>query len=1545
VKLFDLESGQHTVVLWENDHDPNTDNASKYNQNRRAGDVAISNQGVYVWYDDMTKAIVDSGGAFPSQIPGWVARFSFDTVPSTSQTDPPPAPNTFRNHRAWNDGHVMITPKALYTYSTDPQQYIVPLVANARDPLTPEANRAAFPPADGGANIGDVILALDTRHIWQVRNVPPPAWDQTKAYADNDLVTYNGQTYRLDLTAGKPAGSPWDPSPTIWVPDTNPQWVDTGVVAPTEGWEKRVEFARHEPIYAGPKDLPSGDPNDLTNAEPWLTARLAGDVKDDDRLITDSAVWEHETDPAMLALVAEPKATQLGQGLVGNASGHLGSRGDFGFRFARAFTQGDVVIMEHENNRAWVYDGGNWVDTGNDYPTAGWVKQFDFAGGGGSHAFMGPKDLPTGDPNQDPTLATGTGYQQGDHLVTDKAVWFWNTDVKIAAFYGEPGVQQFGNGGSGTAADTTALNAIPVMLTGDLVVTLDDGVAHVYDGTQWVAGGTYTVPAWAKEFDFASGGGSTTETVVYADALHGLPASLEPNAAGSEYQRGQHKGTTLSVGTFMVTPKAVWQLAGDMNDWLHFQTGVDPETEDYKSDAVMNPHGFKGMTITPKRYIGHFMNTADMLADPGFTTAGDWALLDFNSNPPQTLHVQVYAGPAYGPASNGSNWDGIQTLAPAAMHDFPWDPNLGAQPVPSWVKLFDFDLGHATVNTITATGFTPTDITITNPKEGDLAFNTVDKLWWVYGMDPAHPGQMIWLQGGGGSGHTFAGPKDLPTGDPNLDPKYATGTGFAQGEHLVTDRAVWFWNKSFAATATQPGSNAIAALYAEPGATSFGHHNSLTGSPRNAVADFDPSVTGRHGTAVGQLLISKDTNDAFVWDGTAWVKGGNYPPTANSWVKEFDLKSAEHPFMGPKDLASGDPNRDPNLATGAGFSQGDHLVTDKSVWFWNVGSPQTAALYGERTATQLGGVADSGVAADTTALNALVGMAPGDLVVTLDDNVAHVWDGAAWVAGGTYTASGWVKEFDLSGGTVYASDQVGDDPITARPAIVPNVGDVFANTADHVAWVYGIPDYPQTQTPTWIQLGALRPVVTYYTASGITPFTNPPIRPDGNPPAEGDTAFNRLDGLTWLFKSDGSGGGSWHLISQPPMVTVSTTPGDDPATAGPVNPLRGDVYINSADATSWVFGPGGTWVPSTPATGSVFVSDTALEVPVATTPTPPAGETVWTPPAGTVLEEGDRYVNRTDHRNWVYGPDPSAAGALAWIPLPADNSASVTVTPGEVPENPTGAESQYVFGRPPRIGDLFYNVPDQRLFIRAQNPAGAGDIWQEVASGGGGGNFGGLIGTAASHNDNRYAWADFFGGQTVIDGQVTMEWHEAGQTAAVDHIEVGKAYDVVVNWGRAGTNASFQFTAPSLPDQGNGLGAGIFDFRKADGTRFTTPVLTAADIPIRWGYWADLFAGETETGTVGATGVVGAPGSQRMAPGSNTVQDGQFLRIDTLPADGRIPAKVLGIGGQQAAIGDMILMHRTGTAQTPRLELVRRDVPTPTRPKVTIDNSFGGRPL
>ena len=393
------------------------------------------------------------------------------------------------------------------------------------------------------------------------------------------------------------------------------------------------------------------------------------------------------------------------------------------------------------------------------------------------------------------------------------------------------------------------------------------------DGAGWIAEYTAGLLTWEP----LPGGGSGT---LYVGPTQGLPASGDPNSAGSPYRGGSYAGKTYPAGQFMVTPDAVWQLARDMNDFFHVVTGVDPVSQDVTDVPTMSAHGLKALRIKPVRYIDHFFDDATiMMNDPRFTTAGDWCLQDWNTATKQQVRINIYAGPAYGPPTSNLAWDQVQTLT--STIEFEWDPTLGGTPVPSWIKVYDFDKGHPTINTLTAPGIVPAVAAIINAKVGDLTLNTVDKLWWVYVRDPADPTQFIWLPGGGGSGHGFAGPKDLPSGDPRTDPKYSTGAGFANGEHLVTDTAVWFWNVN---------NPVLAALYTEPNATMLGHKNSLTGAIRNGEAAFGALLAGRKGSAVGEVLVSLDDLQAHVWDGATWVPGGTYS-RAGGWVKEFDISS------------------------------------------------------------------------------------------------------------------------------------------------------------------------------------------------------------------------------------------------------------------------------------------------------------------------------------------------------------------------------------------------------------------------------------------------------------------------------------------------------------------------------------------------------------------------------------------------------------------------------------------------------------------------------
>ena len=209
------------------------------------------------------------------------------------------------------------------------------------------------------------------------------------------------------------------------------------------------------------------------------------------------------------------------------------------------------------------------------------------------------------------------------------------------------------------------------------------------------------------------------------------------------------------------------------------------------------------------------------------------------------------------------------------------------------------------------------------------------------------------------------------------------------------------------------------------------------------------------------------------------------------------------------------------------------------------------------------------------------------------------------------------------------------------------------------------------------------------------------------------------DGAVWLASDDGAGGGTvWTRAGTlEPTVTISSTAGDNPGTTPPAGvPRVGDFYINETDDAVWIraHDPAGStndiWQPLSAAAGRVYVTDTTGDVPE----NPTAGQTQYAFPAGYTAAEGDRLVNRTDRISWVYGPDPSVPGAFIWIEIPTQNTAYLSTTPGEVPENPGAGQTPHTFVRPPRVGDVFVNRADQVGWVRVTDTASGTDIWEPL---------------------------------------------------------------------------------------------------------------------------------------------------------------------------------------------------------------------------------------
>lgn len=149
----------------------------------------------------------------------------------------------------------------------------------------------------------------------------------------------------------------------------------------------------------------------------------------------------------------------------------------------------------------------------------------------------------------------------------------------------------------------------------------------------------------------------------------------------------------------------------------------------------------------------------------------------------------------------------------------------------------------------------------------------------------------------------------------------------------------------------------------------------------------------------GDQVFRLDTHHLYTWTGLAWEQ------------------DSEHPFLGPVDVASGDPN---DKAGFVGTAQGDHVVTNTGVWFWNL-DPKIASNYFNPPppAVNLGWVADIAALGAVTRPDGSPAQV-GDVVTILDfagtGTSVQIKNGptiADWAVHPTFDASPnhWVREF------------------------------------------------------------------------------------------------------------------------------------------------------------------------------------------------------------------------------------------------------------------------------------------------------------------------------------------------------------------------------------------------------------------------------------------------------------------------------------------------------------------------------------------------------
>ena len=309
---------------------------------------------------------------------------------------------------------------------------------------------------------------------------------------------------------------------------------------------------------------------------------------------------------------------------------------------------------------------------------------------------------------------------------------------------------------------------------------------------------------------------------------------------------------------------------------------------------------------------------------------------------------------------------------------------------------------------------------------------------------------------------------------------------------------------------------------------------------------------------------------------------------------------------------------------------------------------------------------------------------------------------------------------------------------------------------------------------------------------------------------EGSIFNNVTDQKLWIYADDPTNPGT--LVWQPNPsaeanhVTLLTTSGQTPTpvppiAAGTATPAVGDLAYNTVDEDLWVWAltPGTqnyNWQPLRSTSGLVFISDTAGDVPA----NPAAGQTVFDFTAyiaahhpGHVLQEGDRFINRADGESWVYVQDPNNAGQFMWVMVPADNHAWVSHTTSEDP-------AAYTFQPAPRIGDVFYNDADNKLWVRAMDPTTSQEDWHQVS-------LSATFSTNASGDDPTSLSSaavirpgDHF--VNTADGLTWLAVDDPANTGTTIWQEVGTRPDVTVSILPGDTPTSLHTYGPPIPETG-----------------------------------------------------------------------------------------------------------------------------------------------
>lgn len=801
-----------------------------------------------------------------------------------------------------------------------------------------------------------------------------------------------------------------------------------------------------------------------------------------------------------------------------------------------------------------------------------------------------------------------------------------------------------------------------------------------YDGTAWHNGGQIQGPVGPK-------GSTPTIKARVADATS---AASDPPITGTGARPAAvgdlivdpGTGTEVNLGSVMGPQGVAPNLAlavGDGTDGLashlyyhDYTGGKAPVFKGVKSNTAAQGWVDAGMVpLAPATHI--YVSNTGGETDPSGTWTVDGGSTDPGVTAPQRGDLAVNRADKVVSVNTGTTW---QPIAWAA-------PGLPGVVVSSKTGEKPSALGTATLPSPLVTG--------------TLFVNTADKLTWTYDgknwqalTSPAElpaalgtAGQVLAVNTGASAVEwktlpTATVTESKATGDVPVSPaageQLFSFTGYAPVEGDVffnsADKRHWVYDGTWKELGSP--AQALPQVY------------------KVATAGITP-MTASVRAAGGVLDSTKVTlveGDIFVntTDSRTWVYDGTSPYAASGWLTVgLDNDSVEVTAVATEVPGTPAGGQTSHNNTNATWNAQRHQVGDL---FVNTASGQTWVC----TAAGTGTAATWQVLATPRVIVSAVGaespaspggatipspLAAGTVFVNTSDSLTWVYDGTS-----PYAATGWQQtSFAPAHPAVTTTATTAQTPGTNPPA-APKEGDVFINTADNAAWVYG----------------------------GTVPGWNPLSVPIPGPATASSGQV--------LTVNAGATAVEWATVTHP-QVTVKAGGATNGGDAGHVYyTVLGTVpaTIDTTAVTGNVTGdPTTGWVDAgAPVTLPQVVTSSAT----GDTPTAAGGPALVTA-AGTVAE-GWVFINTADDKRWIYGPDPANAGQSTWLEdccgckPTVEVSATAGDTPaGAAPAAPPAWQDPRVLGSV--FGDWTMNSIDSATITGLQ-PAQAPTWFQDAVN-------------------------------------------------------------------------------------------------------------------------------------------------------------------------------------------------------------------------------------